>query len=58
MDLEGKTALVTGAATGIGKACADVLVENGATVIYSDRDQERVSDAARGKGEALTMDVA
>lgn len=58
LDLEGKTALVTGAATGIGRACADVLVENGATVVYSDRDPERVSDAARGKGEALTMDVA
>jgi len=58
LDLEGKIALVTGAATGIGKACSDVLVENGATVIYSDRDHDRVSDAAQGKGEALTMDVA
>ena len=57
LDLEGNVALVTGAAQGIGKSCADVLAENGATVIYSDRDQERVFETARGIGEALTMDI-
>lgn len=58
LDLGGKVALVTGAATGIGKACADLLAENGARVVYSDRDLERVTETARGKGAALHLDVA
>jgi len=58
LDLGGKVALVTGAATGIGKACADLLAENGATVIYSDRDLPRATDTAQGKGHAVLMDVA
>lgn len=57
LDLNGKVALVTGAATGIGKACADVLAESGATVVYSDRDADRAADTARGNGEALRLDV-
>ena len=34
--LQGKVALVTGAASGIGKACAEVLHENGAAVLACD----------------------
>lgn len=58
LDLAGKVALVTGAATGIGKACADLLAESGATVVYSDRDLPRVNDTAQGKGHPLLLDVA
>lgn len=36
VDLEGKIALVTGAAGGIGLAIADVFAQNGAKVIYTD----------------------
>ena len=58
LDLGAKVALVTGAATGIGKACADLLAENGARVVYSDRDLDRATETARGKGGALFLDVA
>src|SRR5438132_3849010 len=43
-DLAGKTALVTGATSGIGKAAALKLAEHGATVLVHGRD------AARGGG--------
>jgi 3-oxoacyl-[acyl-carrier protein] reductase len=57
VDLAGRTALVTGAATGIGRATADLLRENGARVIYSDRDEEGVRAAAAGS-DHLALDVA
>jgi len=38
--LQGKVALVTGAASGIGKACAKVLHENGAAVLACDINPE------------------
>jgi len=41
MELEGKTALVTGSTSGIGKATASALARLGATVIVTGRDAER-----------------
>jgi NAD(P)-dependent dehydrogenase (short-subunit alcohol dehydrogenase family) len=43
--LEGKTALVTGASKGIGKACAGALALDGATVVIMGRGEEPLAQA-------------
>jgi NAD(P)-dependent dehydrogenase (short-subunit alcohol dehydrogenase family) len=56
--LSGKTALVTGAAAGIGRAVADRFVAEGARVAYADRDADGATAAARAPtGRAVPMDV-
>lgn len=56
--LEGKVALVTGAAAGIGKAIADRFVAEGAHVVYTDRDAAGVQRAGGGsQALAVTMDI-
>ncbi|MET8974738.1 SDR family NAD(P)-dependent oxidoreductase [Streptomyces sp. NPDC004539] len=45
-DLSGRTAFVTGAASGIGRACAVLLAEAGATVHAADRDARGLEDTA------------
>ncbi|RNJ77016.1 MAG: SDR family oxidoreductase [Nitrosopumilus sp. H8] len=50
MGLSGKTALVTGGSRGIGLAIAGMLAENGADVIITARDQDRLKKAASGIG--------
>ena len=57
VDLDGRVALVTGAAAGIGLATANLLRENGARVIYSDRNAEGAQKAA-GNGDHLALDVS
>ncbi len=63
MDCSGKIALVTGAGAGIGRACAQKLAENGATVIATDIDEAGVNEtvalitAANGSARALVHDV-
>lgn len=44
-NVEGRTALVTGGASGIGFACAEVLVENGAKVCLVDRAADGLARA-------------
>jgi NAD(P)-dependent dehydrogenase (short-subunit alcohol dehydrogenase family) len=44
-DVRGTAAIVTGAANGIGLACASVLAANGARVTLMDRDGGRLADA-------------
>ncbi|KGH48736.1 MULTISPECIES: SDR family NAD(P)-dependent oxidoreductase [Modestobacter] len=56
--LAGKTALVTGAAAGIGRAVADRFVAEGARVAYADRDVAGAEAAAAASGgRAVPMDV-
>lgn len=50
MKLKGKAALVTGAAQGIGLACAAALAREGAKVMLADRDEARGAQAARSLG--------
>lgn len=46
LGIEGKVALVTGAATGIGEATAVELLQEGAVVVMSDKDAERLEKTA------------
>ena len=61
--LDGKVAIVTGSARGIGRATAALLAEHGARVLVTDLDEDAAREAAEGiAGETavfggdLTMD--
>jgi NAD(P)-dependent dehydrogenase (short-subunit alcohol dehydrogenase family) len=56
--LEGKVALVTGAAQGIGKAIADGLARAGARIVVADLDRAEDAASAYPDGVGLTVDVA
>ena len=45
--LEGRAAIVTGAASGIGRVTAMLLAEEGAAVVVADRDEEHGQDTVR-----------
>ncbi|WP_308796832.1 3-hydroxyacyl-CoA dehydrogenase [Agromyces silvae] len=51
MDLSGVSAIVTGAASGLGRATAAALVEGGASVVLVDLPGDRGETAARELGE-------
>lgn len=55
--LEGKTALVTGAGSGLGKAIATMLADEGCTVVCADCDAEKLEALGGELPKALTMDV-
>ena len=63
MALQGKVALVTGAASGIGEQTARKLAADGAAVVIADlnlANAQKVADSiveAGGKAIALSMDV-
>jgi meso-butanediol dehydrogenase / (S,S)-butanediol dehydrogenase / diacetyl reductase len=51
--LEGKTAIITGAANGIGKACAIIFARQGCRLALADRDEEalqRVQEQVKSAG--------
>ena len=62
--VQGKVAIVTGGASGIGAACAETLAHKGANVIVTDLDEARgraVVDkikSVRGEATYLHQDVA
>ena len=55
LQLEGKTALVTGSTAGIGLAIASALARERATVIVNGRTQKRVDEAMRASGAAFGL---
>ncbi len=58
MELAGKHVVVTGAASGIGRACATRFAADGARVVVSDLDAERVhAVAAEIGGVGIVADV-
>ncbi|GAA4936973.1 enoyl-ACP reductase-like protein [Actinomycetospora succinea] len=54
-DLAGKVAIVTGAASGIGRATVELLVERGVRVVAEDRDD--AVEELRGENVAPVADV-
>ena len=60
MNLKDKTALITGAGQGIGKACAEVFAQRGARLILLDKNRRTVSHVAReleSQGADITFRV-
>ena len=50
--LEGKAAIVTGSARGIGRATAELLAEHGARVLVADLDEDVAARGARRRSAA------
>ena len=64
-DVRGARVLVTGAASGLGQAMAEVMVDGGASVTLADLDEERLAQVASelreragGDVRTVTLDVA
>ena len=64
MRLKGKTALITGAGRGLGRACAVVMAREGANIAILSRTREELEETAKlveregAKALVLEADVA
>ena len=56
-DLSGKTALVTGAAGGIGRAISRLLADNGAAIVVADIDGAGALEAAADLPRAIAVEM-
>lgn len=56
--LDGKVALITGAASGIGRACAEMFAAEGALRVLTDLAIERLDPANDGRTLVIRQDVA
>lgn len=57
-DFSGKTVLVTGGGTGIGRAIALAFLDNGANVAISGRREDKLLEALEGQPDERTLAVA
>lgn len=57
MRLNGKTAIITGGGTGIGKAAAERFVLEGANVVITGRRKEKLAEASREIWEKTGRDI-
>ena len=59
-DLKGKVVVITGASSGIGKACAEEFSHRGATVVMAARSVEKLNEIShllKGRSLAVACDV-